>query len=93
MPDPLKIAAIEGAGVRCLHVCGSCSNFNPGKLPPARAIPLWGSCTLIRPQHQKHADGGRMSVRADMTCPSHVITLAADSDLYASGMDHLRVRT
>lgn len=92
MPDPLKIAALERAGVRVLHTCASCINFVPGAKGTREGVPAWGSCAVVQAAHERHTGGCRASVRADMTCERHGITLAADSDLHASGMDHLRPR-
>lgn len=93
MPDPLKIAALERAGVRAVPVCASCINFVTGSKAGRDGVPAWGSCAIVQAGHERHTGGCRASVRADMTCDRHAITGAADADMIVSGMDHLRART
>lgn len=82
MPDPKKLAVLEGVGYQLRETCFSCIHFVK---PVGWVGNAWGSCGRLPPTHAKHTDGARVSVRLDGWCPGYETASKHGVDIARSG--------
>lgn len=90
MPDPLKLAVLRDAGYVQRDTCRVCKHI---ELPVGWAGGLWASCALTPSAHEKHTDGGRLSVTTTGWCPKFEMSQRYAEGLARSGFDVFKEKT
>lgn len=70
MPSPSKHAALAAAGFALARCCETCLHWNPGTL-----VGVWGTCSLVTYDHEKHTGAKQAGTPGCGTCPKHAFDL------------------